>query len=157
VLRSDTQHATRWQIILNEKGEDAVLRFLGVALLIVMLALAWRIGSLLSSDAIGMAVGMALGVLAGVPAAALVLLARRRDDEDEDEERWEDNDRQRQGQGYGYQPPIIVLTGAAGYPGMQGQQQTQQAMLPPPQQASWPPERRERSFRIVGEVEQQVE
>ena len=132
-----------------------MLRFLGVALFIVMLALAWRIGSLLSSDAIGMAVGMTLGVLAGVPTAALVLLARRRDEEDD--EHWDEGDRNRQPQGYGYQPPIIVLTGAAGYPGMQGQQQTQQAMLPPPQQAPWPPERRERSFRIVGEVEQPVE
>ena len=61
-----------------------MLRFLGVALFIVMLALAWRIGSLLSSDAIGMAVGMTLGVLAGVPTAALVLLARRRDEEDDE-------------------------------------------------------------------------
>ena len=132
-----------------------MLRFLGVALFVVMLGLAWRIGSLLSSDAIGMAVGMTLGVLAGVPTAALVLLARRRDEEDD--ERWDEGDHNRQPQGYGYQPPIIVLTGAAGYPGMQGQQQTQQAMLPPPQQAPWPPERRERSFRIVGEVEQPVE
>ena len=131
-----------------------MLRILGVALFVVMLALAWRIGSLLSSDAIGMAVGMTLGVLAGVPTAALVLLARRRDEEDDD--RWDEGDRNRQPQGYGYQPPIIVLTGAAGYPGLQGQQ-TQQAMLPPPQQAPWPPERRERNFRIVGEVEQPVE
>lgn len=38
----------------------------------------------LSVDAIGMAIGMTLGVLSGVPTAALVLLARRRDDEDAD-------------------------------------------------------------------------
>ena len=131
-----------------------MLRFLGVALFVVMLALAWRIGSLLSSDAIGMAVGMTLGVLAGVPTAALVLLARRRDDEDE---RWDEGDRNRQPQGYGYQPPIIVLTGG-GYPGAQGQPPpTQQTLLPPPPPAPWPVERRERNFRIVGEVEQQVE
>ena len=36
----------------------------------------------LSVDALGMAIGMTLGVLSGVPTAALVLLARRRDDED---------------------------------------------------------------------------
>ncbi len=132
-----------------------MLRFLGVALLVVMLALAWRIGSLLSSDAIGMAIGMTLGVLAGVPTAALVLLARRRTDEDD--ERRDDGDRDRQPQGYGYQPPIIVLTGG-GYTGAQGQPpHTQQTLLPAPQQAPWPLERRERNFRIVGEVEQQVE
>jgi hypothetical protein len=45
-------------------------------------ALAWRISELLSPDAIGMAIGLGFGVLAGVPTAALVLLARRRDDED---------------------------------------------------------------------------
>lgn len=38
----------------------------------------------LSVDALGMAIGMTLGVLSGVPTAALVLLARRRDDEDSD-------------------------------------------------------------------------
>lgn len=37
----------------------------------------------LSVDALGMAIGMTLGVLSGVPTAALVLLARRRDDEDD--------------------------------------------------------------------------
>ena len=40
----------------------------------------------LSVDALGMAIGMTLGVLSGVPTAALVLLARRRDDEDGDED-----------------------------------------------------------------------
>ena len=45
-------------------------------------AFAWRISELLSPDAIGMAIGLAFGVLAGVPAAAVVLLGRRRDSED---------------------------------------------------------------------------
>jgi hypothetical protein len=131
-----------------------MLRFLGVALLVVMLALAWRIGSMLSSDAIGMAVGMTLGVLAGLPTAALVLLARRHDDDKDD---YRDDDRTLPAQGYGYQPPIIVLTGAAGYPGAPGQPpQAQQAMLPAPAAVPWPPDRRERSFRIVGEVDQPV-
>ena len=127
-------------------------RFLGVALIVVLAVLAWRIGGMLSSDAIGMAIGMALGVLAGVPTAALVLLARRRDDEDD--ERWDDDPRTRQAQGYGYQPPIIVLTGAS-YPGAQPQQiaQTPPTQIP----AMWPPERRERSFRMVGENEQQLD
>ena len=48
----------------------------------IFTAFAWRISELLSPDAIGMAIGLTFGVLAGVPTAALVLLARRRDDED---------------------------------------------------------------------------
>ena len=49
---------------------------------VLFTAFAWRISELLSPDAIGMALGMAFGVLAGVPAAAVVLLGRRRDSED---------------------------------------------------------------------------
>ncbi len=131
-----------------------MVRVLAVALLVVMLALAWRIGSMLSSDAIGMAIGMVLGVLAGVPTAALVLLAQRPEAGDE---RWEDEDRYRNASGHGYQPPIIVLTGAGGYPAVPGQPTPQQPALPPPLPAPWPPERRERSFRMVGEVDQQIE
>ena len=131
-----------------------MVRFLAVALLVVMLALAWRIGSLLSSDAIGMAIGMVLGVLAGVPTAALVLVARRHEDGDD---RWEDEDRYRPAPGQGYQPPIIVLTGASGYPPMSGQPTPQQPALAPPLPAAWPPERRERSYRMVGEVDQQLD
>ena len=59
----------------------------------VFTAFAWRISQILSADAIGMAIGMTLGVLAGVPAAALILLARRRDDEDSDA---------------GYGPPVTI-------------------------------------------------
>mgnify|MGYP003379650099 CR=1 FL=1 len=47
----------------------------------------------LSVDALGMAIGMTLGVLAGVPTAALVFLARRRDDEDGDAD---------------YDPPVTI-------------------------------------------------
>lgn len=129
-----------------------MVRFLAAALLVVMLALAWRIGSLLSSDAIGMAIGMVLGVLAGVPTAALVLVARRHEASDD---RWEDEDRYRPAPGQGYQPPIIVLTGASGYPALPGQPAPQQPA--PPLPAAWPPERRERSFRMVGEVDQQLD
>lgn len=123
-------------------------RFLGIALFIVMLGLAWRIGSMLSSDAIGMAIGMVLGVLAGLPTAALVLWTRSRDRDDD--ARWQD-ERESMAQRYGYQPPVIVLTGAPAYQGLQP---------PPPQapapQAPWPPEQRERSFRIVGEIDQPI-
>ena len=61
-------------------------RLIGLAALVFVGVLAWRVGDMLSTDAIGMAVGMTLGVLAGVPTAALVLLARRRDDEDKDDD-----------------------------------------------------------------------
>ena len=44
----------------------------------------WWLGEHLSSDAIGMAIGLAFGVLAGLPAAALIIVAARRDSEDYD-------------------------------------------------------------------------
>lgn len=55
---------------------------IAVPIVAVATLFAWRITELLSPDAIGMAIGLMFGVLAGVPTAALVLLARRRDDED---------------------------------------------------------------------------
>lgn len=47
-------------------------------------ALAWKAGSVLSPDAIGMAVGLIFGALAGIPAALLVVAAGHRRDDFED-------------------------------------------------------------------------
>ena len=50
----------------------------------------WRVGTSLSSDALGLAVGVVFGVLAGIPSALLVLAGQRRrgrreyDDDDAD-------------------------------------------------------------------------
>lgn len=50
----------------------------------------WRVGTSLSSDALGLAVGVVFGVLAGIPSALLVLAGQRRrerreyDDDDDD-------------------------------------------------------------------------
>ena len=52
---------------------SAALIFSGVAL--------WRLGSLLSADAIGLAVGVLLGMLAGIPVSLLVLVSSRRREE----------------------------------------------------------------------------
>lgn len=48
---------------------------LGIAVVGVTGALVWQLGSMLSTDAVGMAVGLLFGVLSGIPAALLVLAA----------------------------------------------------------------------------------
>ncbi len=53
-----------------------------VPLVAVAVVFAWRITGMLSPDAIGMVIGLFFGVIAGIPSAALIVLARRRDDED---------------------------------------------------------------------------
>ena len=47
-------------------------RFLGIALFVVMLGLAWRIGSMLSSDAIGMAIALRCAALAETHEMAII-------------------------------------------------------------------------------------
>ncbi len=61
-------------------------RFVLLALLVGVGVMTWRLGSALSSDALGMAVGVVFGVLAGIPTALLVLAtnSRRRAQEDEE-------------------------------------------------------------------------
>jgi hypothetical protein len=53
-------------------------RFLGLALLVFVGTVGWRIGASLSSDALSMAVGVLFGAMAGIPAALLVLASGRR-------------------------------------------------------------------------------
>ncbi len=137
-------------------------RFVMLALLVILGVMTWRLGSSLSSDALGMAVGVVFGVLAGVPAALLVLATNSRRREQEDDERYERHDRyqqrgDRQLPAYPYQPPVIVVAGA----------QSPQAAPPPPlgqgpyyvpnQTNSWEPQRSERRFKVVGEREEWIE
>lgn len=86
------------------------MRFIGVALLLFVGVVGWRVGENLSSDAVGMAVGLLLGVMAGVPTALLVLASQRREREYDRYER----PRQRtthQQLPAPMQPPVIVVTG----------------------------------------------
>jgi hypothetical protein len=133
-------------------------RMLGLAALVFVGVLAWRVGGMLSTDAIGMAVGMMFGVLAGIPAALLVLATdrrRHREEDDADDDYYTGPHRQLPA--YPQQPPVIVVTSA--HPQAQ-----------PPQQpvhnnpyhagsnpASWNSPRPERQFRVVGDREEWVE
>lgn len=56
-------------------------RLLGVAALLFLMVMTWRIGNMLSSDAVSMAVGLIFGVLAGVPTALIILMAPRQQDD----------------------------------------------------------------------------
>jgi hypothetical protein len=137
-------------------------RFLMLAMLVVLGVMTWRLGTSLSSDALGMAVGVVFGVLAGVPAALLVLAtsSRRREQEEERYERYDryQGRQDRQLPAYPYQPPVIVVAGA----------QAPQQPAPPPlgpgpyyvpnnQVNSWEPPRGERRFKVVGEREEWIE
>ncbi len=128
--------------------------------LAIVSAVAWLIGSRLSTDALGMAVGMSFGVMAGVPAALLVLAAgRRHKSTPEDDE--EETHVRRLGPGYaGYpqQGPVIVLAPPAApwppqqQPGGYGQQPVRGA-LPGPSA----PLAAERVYRMVGERDELIE
>lgn len=51
--------------------------FLLYPALLFAAALAWRIGSLISADALAMAIGVLFGILAGIPVSLLVLAGQR--------------------------------------------------------------------------------
>ncbi len=61
-------------------------QFAMVVVLVILGGLTWRLGTSLSSDALGMAVGVVFGVLAGVPSALLVLASSRRQERDDDDD-----------------------------------------------------------------------
>lgn len=141
-------------------------RLLILAALIFVGALGWRIGSALSSDAIGIAVGVVFGVLASIPAALLLLVAGRRS---ERRQEWEaDGPRGRggpqyargQGQYDGYPPVVIMTPPSMPVPGGQANQfggylpQPNQMALPGPGGGQMPSQRQ---FRVVGEEEEWVE
>ena len=111
----------------------------------------WRLGSLLSADAVGMAVGVLLGVLAGIPVSLLVLASSRRRAEQEDE-RWQEANRHTHS-AMPYQPPIIVLAGQQTAPPPAPQ------IGPPASYAApgWPQQSGQRQFKMVGEQERWIE
>lgn len=153
-------------------------RLLILSALIFVSALGWRVGSAMSSDAIGIAVGVVFGVLASIPAALLMLVAGRRN---ERRQEWEGEGQRGRGnqqpqrgeQGnpyngqYGGYPPVVIMAPPAmpqgqtnqyaGYYGAQGN-----GFLPPPNQMALPGPGgghapNQRQFRVVGEEEEWVE
>lgn len=144
-------------------------RLFGLIVLVFIGAAGWRVGSGLSSDAVSMAVGIFFGILAGIPAALLVLAAERRRPERATREYGRDygqNYGAPNGREYGVsrhegyyhppQPPVIVLTGAAGmtqqpYTGLPGYGQ------PEGYKADWAANRLARQYKVVGEQEEWVQ
>jgi hypothetical protein len=88
----------------------------------------WRLGEVLSPDAIGMAVGILFGMLAGIPAALILLYAIRQNERKTERDEYDEPRRQLPQHG---QPPVIVVTTPV----------PQQMMQPPgaPQHGQWPP------------------
>ncbi len=140
-------------------------RFLGLIVLIFIGAAGWRVGSGLSSDAISMAVGIFFGILAGIPAALLVLASERRRPERATRDYGQSYGPHKGGEygvsrheGYYHppQPPVIVVTGAAGtpqqpYAGLPGYGQ------PEGYKADWATTRPVRQYKVVGEQEEWVQ
>ena len=126
-------------------------RALLFAIVVIGCVAVWRLGSRLSTDAVGLAVGVLLGVLASIPASLLILASsRRRDDRADEAPDWEDR---RARAAPLYQPPVIVLAGTGAV------HQPPQLAAPAPAQAvqGWPPSPAARQFKIVGEEERWLE
>ena len=134
-------------------------RWIGLALLVFVAAAGWRIGSVLSPDALSMATGVLFGVMAGVPTALLVMASNRRRDREEREA--ENRTRQQQVQHaqpmqqgwaapYAQQPPIVIVAGPQGF--------GNQALQPPQPNVGWlPQEPLNRQFTVVGNGEDLTE
>lgn len=127
--------------------------------------LCWQLGGRLSADAIGMALGVLFGIMAGIPAALMVLAARRHDGCDFDAEA---RRRRYPTHAYGYPqvappPPVIVVTGQGmqtgqgGYPFQRPDEingnsvDAQLALTGPVERHS------ARDFRMVGENDERLE
>jgi len=130
-------------------------RLIGIGALVFVGVLAWRVGGMLSPDAIGLATGLVFGLLAGLlPAALFILTASRRQRmEHPDDDHYPKNSQRLQY--YPQQPPVIVVTGAQGAhaqpPALPAHANPYQAATP------WTTPRPERAFRIVGERDDLVE
>ena len=149
-------------------------RLLILCALVFVGVLGWRVGSAMSSDAIGIAVGVVFGVLASIPAALLMLVAGRRAERRQEWEgegpRGQGGQHAQRGQGqYGGYPPVVIMTppnmpmpqGQANqYAGYYGGQngaylpQPNGMALPGPSAGQMPSQRQ---FRVVGEEEEWVE
>jgi hypothetical protein len=118
--------------------------------LVIFGALCWRLGTSLSSDALGMAVGVIFGVLAGIPSALLVMASQRhkprRSYDDEDEEREAEYERRQQ---LPAQPQVIVLVAPPSGPPPIAQREAEIQRY-----QAQPPAQQGRVFRIVGEREE---
>lgn len=131
-------------------------KWFGLAVIVFVGTAGWRVGDILSPDALSMAIGVLFGVLAGIPAALLVMAgSRRRHEENGRTQVQRDLQGQMGNAAYGWgmpqqpQAPIIVLAGAPA--GLQGMQ-TMQA------NAQWlPQETSTRHFTVVGEREELLE
>ena len=123
-------------------------RFLGLALLIFVAVAGWRIGELLSTDALGMALGVIFGMMAGIPAALIALSASRMQQpaptQREQQTRY---DMLPAGQGMPHYPPVIIMAGSPQAQGMVSQQ---------PQGHFLPMPRSERRYKILGEEDSWV-
>ena len=126
-------------------------RIIVAAALVFGAVTVWRLGSLLSADAIGLAVGVLLGVLAGVPVSLLVLSGSRRREEQQ-AERWQEADRLRASP-MPYQPPIIVLAGAQAPPPPAPPVGAPSSYAAP----GWPQPSGQRQFKMVGDQEHWIE
>ncbi len=58
------------------------MKALTIVLFVIVAAAAWRVASIISPDAIGMAVGMLFGVLSGIPISLLIMASNRRGNRD---------------------------------------------------------------------------
>ena len=127
-------------------------RLVMLVIVVLVLAIVWRVSSRLSADAIGLATGVVFGVLAGLPAAILILATNRRRRDSADQET---STRHRGPNGaypyggYPAQPPVIVLAHPPAQPQMPNQTEhpVPNGQLP----ALPPPVDEPRQFRIIGE------
>ncbi len=119
-------------------------KFIAIALLIFVASAGWRLGELLSTDALGMALGVIFGMMAGIPAALIALTASRMGQSARSERESQPQPMNSFAQPLHNYPPVIVL---AGHP------QAQQ--LPAQPQYGFPalPPRAERHFKMVGDEE----
>ncbi|NJN81633.1 MAG: hypothetical protein HC802_04650 [Caldilineaceae bacterium] len=136
-------------------------RLIVVVLLVFVAVGAWRIGSRLSADALGMGVGLVFGVLAGVPTALLVMASGRRRDEPGSRGSRMGHEQNPHGLpmygGYPQQAPVIVLTGNAAPGGMvqagPGQYGANPGYPALPDRSQMAP----REYRVVGEKDEWVD
>ena len=107
-------------------------RFLGLALLIFVAVAGWRIGEILSTDALGMALGVIFGMMAGIPAALIALSASRMQQPQPSRDEQSRYGMMPTPQSMPHYPPVIVVAGNPQGQGMiQGQGMLQgQVMLP---------------------------
>ena len=119
-------------------------KFIAAAFLIFVASAGWRLGTLLSTDALGMALGVIFGMMAGIPAALLALTASRMGQSARSERPPPPQALNSFAQPQHNYPPVIVLAGHPQAQQLAGQQHYGFPTLPP---------RAERRFTMVGDEE----